>query len=72
MFDFLWKEYLVAMDYLCQGIYLCGYVQKDLKQEYKCELFFMFVAMLESLKYEVISMLSKVQVCMFEEVEELE
>lgn len=60
------------MDYLRQGIYLRGYVQKDSKQEYKRESFFMFVAMLESLKYEVISTLSKVQVRMFEEVEELE
>lgn len=70
--DLLWKEYLVVMDYLCQGIYLCGYVQKDLKQEYKCELFLMFVVMLELLKYEVISILSKVQVWMLEEVEVME
>lgn len=60
--DSLWKEHLAAMDYLRQGIHLRGYAQKDPKQEYKRESFAMFAAMLESLKYEVISVLSKVQV----------
>ncbi len=70
--DSLWKEHLAAMDYLRQGIHLRGYAQKDPKQEYKRESFAMFAAMLESLKYEVISTLSKVQVRMPEEVEALE
>ncbi|HEM6618984.1 TPA: preprotein translocase subunit SecA [Yersinia enterocolitica] len=70
--DSLWKEHLAAMDYLRQGIHLRGYAQKDPKQEYKRESFAMFAAMLESLKYEVISVLSKVQVRMPEEVEALE
>ncbi|MGL9759902.1 MAG: preprotein translocase subunit SecA [Symbiopectobacterium sp.] len=70
--DSLWKEYLTAMDYLRLGIHLRGYAQKDPKQEYKRESFSMFANMLESLKYEVISMLSKVQVRIPEEVEALE
>ncbi|AXF77241.1 preprotein translocase subunit SecA [Erwinia tracheiphila] len=70
--DSLWKEHLAAMDYLRQGIHLRGYAQKDPKQEYKRESFAMFSAMLESLKYEVISTLSKVQVRMPEEVEAME
>jgi preprotein translocase subunit SecA len=70
--DSLWKEHLAAMDYLRQGIHLRGYAQKDPKQEYKRESFAMFAAMLESLKYEVISTLSKVQVREPEEVEEME
>ncbi|MEH2921685.1 preprotein translocase subunit SecA [Samsonia erythrinae] len=70
--DSLWKEHLAAMDYLRQGIHLRGYAQKDPKQEYKRESFSMFSAMLESLKYEVISTLSKVQVRMPEEIEALE
>ena len=49
------------MDYLRRGIHLRGYAQKDPKQEYKRESFSMFAAMLESLKYEVISTLSKVR-----------
>ncbi|WP_317189646.1 SEC-C metal-binding domain-containing protein, partial [Escherichia coli] len=70
--DSLWKEHLAAMDYLRQGIHLRGYAQKDPKQEYKRESFAMFANMLESLKYEVISTLRKVQVRLPEEVEELE
>ncbi|QGU88919.1 preprotein translocase subunit SecA [Erwinia sorbitola] len=70
--DSLWKEHLAAMDYLRQGIHLRGYAQKDPKQEYKRESFAMFSAMLESLKYEVISTLCKVQVRMPEEVEQME
>ncbi|CVE28800.1 preprotein translocase subunit SecA [Serratia marcescens] len=70
--DSLWKEHLAAMDYLRQGIHLRGYAQKDPKQEYKRESFNMFATMLESLKYEVISVLSKVQVRMPEELEALE
>ncbi|RLR17569.1 preprotein translocase subunit SecA, partial [Sodalis-like symbiont of Bactericera trigonica] len=70
--DSLWKEHLAAMDYLRQGIHLRGYAQKDPKQEYKRESFAMFAAMLESLKYEVISTLSKVQVRIPEEFEAME
>ncbi|AGJ61117.1 Protein translocase subunit secA [Candidatus Moranella endobia PCVAL] len=60
--DSLWKEHLAAMEYLRQGIHLRGYAQIDPKQEYKREAFTMFANMLELLKYEVISTLSKVQV----------
>ena len=70
--DTLWKEHLAAMDYLRQGIHLRGYAQKDPKQEYKRESFSMFANMLEGLKYEVVSTISKVQVRMPEEVEALE
>ncbi|MBK5143312.1 preprotein translocase subunit SecA [Budviciaceae bacterium BWR-B9] len=70
--DTMWKEHLAAMDYLRQGIHLRGYAQKDPKQEYKRESFSMFASMLEALKYEVISVLSKVQVRMPEEVEAVE
>ncbi|WP_244267341.1 preprotein translocase subunit SecA, partial [Sodalis-like endosymbiont of Proechinophthirus fluctus] len=70
--DSMWKEHLMAMEYLRQGIHLRGYAQKDPKQEYKRESFAMFAAMLESLKYEVISTISKLQVRMLEEVEAIE
>lgn len=59
--DALWKEHIAAMDYLRNGIHLRCYAQKDPKQEYKIESFYMFTAMIESLKYDVISTLSKVQ-----------
>jgi preprotein translocase subunit SecA len=57
-----WKEHLAAMDYLRQGIHLRGYAQKNPKQEYKREAFEMFTGMLERIKHEVVSILSKVQV----------
>ncbi|ALD15162.1 preprotein translocase subunit SecA [Buchnera aphidicola (Aphis glycines)] len=60
--DDLWKDHLSAMNYLRQGIHLRGYAQKDPKQEYKRESFNMFASMLELLKYEVISFLSKLDI----------
>ncbi|CAL4326265.1 preprotein translocase subunit SecA [Buchnera aphidicola] len=58
--DSLWKEHLSSIEYLRQGIHLRGYAQKDPKQEYKRESFNMFSDMLELLKYEVVSFLSKI------------
>ncbi len=60
--DSHWKEHLAAMDYLRQGIHLRGYAQKNPKQEYKREAFEMFSRMLESIKQEVVEILSKVRV----------
>ena len=70
--DGLWKEHLAAMDHLRQGIHLRGYAQKNPKQEYKRESFEMFQQMLESLKHDVISVMSKVQVQAQSDVEEME
>jgi len=70
--DRLWKEHLAAMDYLRQSIGLRGYAQKDPKQEYKLESFSMFTEMLEQIKYEVVTILSKVKIQDSEEVERLE
>uniref|UniRef100_A0A1A9UK77 Protein translocase subunit SecA n=1 Tax=Glossina austeni TaxID=7395 RepID=A0A1A9UK77_GLOAU len=63
--DALWREHLSSMDYLRQGIHLRGYAQKDPKQEYKRESFSMFENMLNTLKYEVISILSKLKINSF-------
>lgn len=60
--DMLWKEHLSDMEYIRQGIHLRGYAQKDPKQEYKKESFFMFSKMLRILKYEVISALFKIDI----------
>ena len=57
-----WKEHLVAMDHLRQGIGLRGYAAKNPKQEYKKEAFAMFSDMLENIKYDVITLLAKIQV----------
>ena len=70
--DSLWKEHLAAMDYLRQGIHLRGYAQKNPKQEYKREAFEMFTGLLDRVKYEVIEVLSKVQVRAQEDVDAVE
>ena len=57
-----WKEHLVAMDHLRQGIGLRGYAAKNPKQEYKREAFEMFGQMLEQIKNDVIGILAKIQV----------
>src|SRR5690606_30365079 len=70
--DTLWKEHLAAMDYLRQGIHLRGYAQKNPKQEYKREAFEMFFMMLERIKRETISIVSRVQVRTEEEIARME
>ncbi|MFC0308987.1 preprotein translocase subunit SecA [Gallibacterium trehalosifermentans] len=70
--DELWKEHLSAMDHLRKGIHLRGYAQKDPKQEYKKESFQMFTDMLETLKFNAVSILTKVQVRTQEEIEAAE
>ncbi len=70
--DKLWKEHLAAMDYLRQSIGLRGYAQKNPKQEYKREAFEMFSELLERIKYEVVTILTKVKIQSNEEVEQLD
>jgi len=60
--DSNWKEHLAAMDYLRQGIHLRGYAQKNPKQEYKREAYAMFESMLDSIKQEIVTVLTKVKV----------
>ena len=70
--DTQWKEHLAMMDQLRQGIHLRGYAQKDPKQEYKRESFEMFTDMLERVKHEVVTILSRVQIRSDEEIEAME
>ncbi|NDV90177.1 preprotein translocase subunit SecA [Alteromonas sp. 345S023] len=70
--DSHWKEHLAAMDHLRQGIHLRGYAQKNPKQEYKRESFALFSEMLEALKVEVITILSRVKVQAEEDVQKVE
>lgn len=70
--DNRWKEHLAAMDYLRQGIGLRGYAQKNPKQEYKREAFGMFEEMLEQIKHETISLISRVELPTLEEIKAME
>ncbi|MEO8315056.1 MAG: preprotein translocase subunit SecA, partial [Pseudomonadota bacterium] len=56
-----WREHLAAMDYLRQGIHLRGYAQKDYRYEFKREAFELFSSMLDRVKHDAASMLSRVQ-----------
>jgi preprotein translocase subunit SecA len=67
-----WREHLAAMDYLRQGIHLRAYAQKNPKQEYKREAFELFGALLDRIKHDTISLLSRLQVRSEAEIEEQE
>ena len=60
--DHHWKEHLAGMDHLRQGIGLRSYAQKNPKQEYKREAFEMFGVMLEQVKHDTISILSRIRI----------
>ena len=70
--DSQWKEHLAQMDYLRQGINLRSYAQKDPKQEYKREAFEMFTTMLDRIKHDVVSLISRVELRAQEDVEAIE
>ncbi|HLT90649.1 MAG TPA: preprotein translocase subunit SecA [Woeseiaceae bacterium] len=70
--DHHWKEHLAAMDYLRQGIHLRGYAQKNPKQEYKREAFEMFGAMLDQVKHDTISVLSRIRIQSEQDVQRME
>ncbi|MGB1109994.1 MAG: preprotein translocase subunit SecA [Gammaproteobacteria bacterium] len=69
--DTHWKEHLAAMDYLRQGIHLRGYAQKQPKQEYKRESFEMFTQLLDTIKHETITVLTKIKLQMPSDVDAL-
>ena len=66
--DNLWKEHLLAMDHLKEGIGLRGYAQQDPLVVYKKEGFEMFMDMIERIKEETVRFLFRVQIARPEEV----
>ncbi len=64
-----WRDHLAGMDYLRQGIHLRGYAQKDYRYEYKREAFELFTAMLSLVKFETVSILSRVEIRSPEQLE---
>jgi preprotein translocase subunit SecA len=57
-----WRDHLAAMDYLRQGIHLRGYAQKDYRYEYKREAYELFSNMLDRVKYDTASVLSRIEI----------
>src|SRR5262249_56158821 len=56
-----WKDHLLTLDHLRQGINLRAYGQRDPLNEYKREAFELFEAMLVNLRQHVTSVLSHVE-----------
>jgi len=69
--DTQWKEHLLAMDHLREGIGLRGYGQKDPVREYQREGYEMFMAMIFRIKIDVLEKLCLVKIQREEEVEEV-
>ncbi len=61
IFDQVWKEHLLQLDHLRQGIGLRAYGQRDPLNEYKREAFALFNAMLEDLRERVTSLLLRLE-----------
>jgi len=70
--DAQWKDHLLALDHLKQGIGLVGYGQKDPLVEYKKESFDMFQAMLDRIDTTTIRSLFNLQVVAEESPEEIQ
>ncbi|MBW1741865.1 MAG: preprotein translocase subunit SecA [Deltaproteobacteria bacterium] len=66
--DNLWKEHLLAMDHLKEGIGLRGYAQQDPLVVYKQEGFAMFKEMVGRIKEETVRFLFRVQIAKPEEI----
>ncbi|MGG5821233.1 preprotein translocase subunit SecA [Falsiroseomonas sp. HW251] len=62
IFDAVWKEHLLSLDHLRQGIGLRAYGQRDPLNEYKSEAFNLFNAMLEDLRERVTSVLMRIEI----------
>ncbi len=70
--DNLWKDHLLNMDHLREGIGLRGYGQKDPLQEYRREGYDMFMAMIQRFREEAMSLLLRIRPMRERETEELE
>ncbi|GAB4294526.1 MAG: preprotein translocase subunit SecA [Desulfuromonadia bacterium] len=77
--DIHWKEHLLHIDHLKEGIGLRGYGQKDPKQEYKKEAFNLFMSMILRIREDVVSKIFWIQLAQdtdlndfADEIEEME
>ena len=70
--DSHWKDHLLSMDHLKEGIGLRGYGQKNPLNEYKREGYELFGHMVETVKSQTVSSLMRVRVVREDEVQRLE
>jgi preprotein translocase subunit SecA len=69
--DTAWKDHLLSMDHLKEGIGLRGYGQRDPLREYQREGYEMFVDMVERIKEQTVANLFRVQLVREEKLEDL-
>jgi preprotein translocase subunit SecA len=60
--DYHWKDHLLAIDQLKEGIGLRGYGQKDPRIEYQKEAYQMFLEMLDRIKKDTVEKLFAIQI----------
>ncbi|HVN29479.1 MAG TPA: preprotein translocase subunit SecA, partial [Candidatus Binataceae bacterium] len=70
--DSLWKDHLLAMDHLKEGIGLRGYAQQNPLVEYQKEGFAMFEALMDTMQRDVIEKVFSVQVQKQQDVEQIQ
>jgi preprotein translocase SecA subunit len=70
--DTLWKDHLLSMDHLKEGIGLRGYGQKNPLQEYQKEGFEMFEDMVHRIQEDVVQKLFTVEIARESAVEQME
>ncbi len=68
--DMQWKDHLLSMDHLKEGVGLRGYGQRDPLVEYKKEAFEIFADLSDRVAAEVVARLMKVQMAREEHVQE--
>ena len=71
IFDSHWKDHLLSMDHLKEGISLRAYAQKNPLTEYKREAFLLFETMKTTVKQAIIRQIFSVQFYTQEEMEEM-
>jgi preprotein translocase subunit SecA len=69
--DALWKDHLLSMDHLKEGIGLRGYAQQNPLIIYKREAFEMFSDMVDRIKEEMLMILFRIRIESREKVEEM-
>jgi len=70
--DSQWKDHLLSVDHLKEGIGLRGYAQQDPKEAYKREAYELFMQMMGRIRQEVIEKLFRIQLAREDDVARME
>ncbi len=70
--DTQWKDHLLSIDHLKEGIGLRGYAQQNPKEAYKREAYGLFMEMMGRIRQEVVEKLFRIQLARQEDIERME